>query len=83
MFLSLSGDSPLGSARGHSRSHSVGTAVRLWADGEGGAETDHVYVASSNLNGDAVLVFTRALCAVSQEELNPEDDSPPRCGAVA
>ncbi|CAD7697716.1 unnamed protein product [Ostreobium quekettii] len=72
------GDSALGSARGHSRSHSVGTAVRLWADGEGGAETDHVYVASSNLNGDAVLVFTRALCAVSQEELNPEDDSPPR-----
>ncbi|CAD7699204.1 unnamed protein product [Ostreobium quekettii] len=65
-------------SRGHSRSHSIGTAVRMWADGEGGAETDHVYVASSTLNGDAVLVFTRALCAVSQEELNPEDDTAPR-----
>lgn len=42
-----------------------------WAVGPGAGAIDQVYACSSSLNGEAVLVFVRALCAVSQEELNP------------
>ena len=39
--------------------------------GPGAGAIDQVYACSGSLNGEAVLVFVRALCAVSQEELNP------------
>lgn len=42
-----------------------------WAVGPGAGAIDQVYACSGSLNGEAVLVFVRALCAVSQEELNP------------
>ena len=46
-----------------------------WAVGPGAAAIEQVYNCSSSLNGEAVLVFVRALCAVSQEELNPAQPS--------
>ncbi|GMH39854.1 hypothetical protein BSKO_07758 [Bryopsis sp. KO-2023] len=54
----------------------AGGALRAWSDAEGTAEMDKVFVGSNELDGDAVLVFTRALCAVSLEELNPEEGVP-------
>ena len=38
----------------------------LWAEGEGWEAIKGVYTRSASLNGDAVVVFVRALCAVSQ-----------------
>ena len=53
-----------------------------WAVGPGADAIDQVYACSSSLNGEAVLVFVRALCAVSQEELNPSQPTDiPRCTA--
>lgn len=46
-----------------------------WAVGPGASAIDQVYACSGSLNGEAVLVFVRALCAVSQEELNPAQAS--------
>ena len=37
----------------------------------GFAAVEKVYSRSSSLNGDAVVIFMRALCAISQEELVP------------
>ncbi|KAL0043362.1 hypothetical protein WJX79_002614 [Trebouxia sp. C0005] len=48
-----------------------GAAMAAWAVGPGASAIDQVYACSGSLNGQAVLVFVRALCAVSQEELNP------------
>lgn len=48
-----------------------GLLQAAWAVGPGAGAIDKVYACSSSLNGEAVLVFVRALCAVSQEELNP------------
>lgn len=48
-----------------------GAAMAAWAVGPGAGAIDQVYACSGSLNGEAVLVFVRALCAVSQEELNP------------
>ncbi|DBA73285.1 hypothetical protein WJX77_003623 [Trebouxia sp. C0004] len=48
-----------------------GAAMAAWAVGPGASAIDQVYACSGSLNGEAVLVFVRALCAVSQEELNP------------
>lgn len=70
-------DSFSGRSDGRSRAP-PGGSFRAWVDKEGGTEMDKVFVGSSSLDGDAVLIFTRALCAVSLEELNPEDGSPPR-----
>ena len=30
-----------------------------------------IFAGSSSLNGEAIIIFVRALCAVSQEELVP------------
>lgn len=51
-----------------------------WAAGPGRVGVERVYTRSAGLDGEAVVVFMRALCAVSQEEL----DAPggPRCGSV-
>lgn len=56
----------------------AGGPLRSWVDKNGSTEMDKVFVGSCALDGDAVLVFTRALCAVSLEELNPDDGLSPR-----
>ncbi|KAK9788000.1 hypothetical protein WJX73_004027 [Symbiochloris irregularis] len=48
-------------------------ALVIWAEGPGADAIQKVYARSGELNGDAVVVFVRALCAVSQEELSPAD----------
>ncbi len=51
-----------------------------WADGPGRGDIERLYMCSGVLNGDAVVVFMRALCAVSQEELVPASpEEPARC----
>lgn len=42
-----------------------------WAEGPGRDGIEKVYMSSGSLDGDAVVIFVRALCAVSQEELLP------------
>jgi len=43
---------------------------------------EKVYERSGSLNGDAVVIFARALAAVSQEELVPvRPGEAPRCAA--
>ncbi|WIA39187.1 hypothetical protein OEZ86_005312 [Tetradesmus obliquus] len=47
-----------------------GAGLVLWAESAAGAlELERPYARSATLDGDAVVVFMRALCAVSQEEL--------------
>jgi len=41
-----------------------------WAAGPGRGAVEAVYGRSATLDGEAVVVFVRALCAVSQEELD-------------
>ena len=55
-----------------------GAGLACWAGGPGQGAVEAIYARSAALGGEAVVVFTRALCAVSQEEL----DAPgaPRCG---
>lgn len=48
-----------------------------WADGPGRSDIERLYMCSSVLNGDAVVIFMRALCAVSQEELMPASPEEP------
>lgn len=48
-----------------------GAGFALWAETAGANPIDACYSSSSSLDGDAVLSFMRALCAVSQEELTP------------
>jgi len=48
-----------------------GAGFALWAETAGANPIDACYSGSSSLDGDAVLSFMRALCAVSQEELTP------------
>ena len=55
-----------------------------WAQGSGAEHIEKVYARSGTLNGEAVVVFVRALCAVSQEELTPrQPEDPPRCFSQA
>lgn len=58
----------------------IETVIKVnWAEKEGKAEIQKVFTRSADLNGDAVIIFVRALCAISQEELVPENPSdPPR-----
>ncbi len=53
-----------------------------WAEGEGLASVERVFSHSAALDGDAVVVFMRALCAVSQEELDPPQGGSPRCARL-
>ena len=48
-----------------------GAALGSWAEGTGRKAVEQVFARSASLNGDAVVIFVRALCAVSQEELVP------------
>ena len=51
-----------------------------WAQGSGAEHIEKVYARSGTLNGEAVVIFVRALCAISQEELTPrQPEDPPRC----
>ena len=57
-----------------------GAAIDSWAEGSGREAVEKVYARSASLNGDAVVIFVRALCAVSQEELVPvRPGEAPRC----
>lgn len=47
-----------------------GAGFALWAETAGAGPVESIYSGSATLNGDAVLSFFRALCAVSQEELH-------------
>ncbi len=48
-----------------------------WAEGPGRDGIEKVYMSSRKLDGDAVVIFMRALCAVSQEELMPANPEEP------
>ncbi|GIL72819.1 hypothetical protein Vretifemale_3119, partial [Volvox reticuliferus] len=47
-----------------------GSAMVMWAVTDGRQVIEQVYTRSANLDGEAVVVFVRALCAVSREELD-------------
>ncbi|KAG2495708.1 hypothetical protein HYH03_006308 [Edaphochlamys debaryana] len=47
-----------------------GAVMAMWAVTDGRAFVEQVYSRSASLDGDAVVVFVRALCAVSREELD-------------
>lgn len=64
----------IGLARSDSEIYSSvapGQAIRLWSDGEGITEMDRIFVRSASLDGEAVVIFCKALCIISQEELTP------------
>jgi len=48
-----------------------GMGAVLWAETAGALPIERIFTESDKLNGEAVLTFFRALCAVSQEELDP------------
>ena len=48
-----------------------------WAEGPGREGIEKVYMSSRSLSGDAIVIFMRALCAVSQEELLPANPEEP------
>lgn len=54
----------------------AGFSLARWAHMDGLSFIERVYTHSASLDGDAVIVFARALCAVSQLELYAE--APPR-----
>ncbi|KAF8064597.1 BIG3 [Scenedesmus sp. PABB004] len=63
-----------------------GAGLVAWAESAAGAaELERAYARSASLDGDAVVVFMRALCAVSQEELESGGGAPasPGGGAAA
>eukprot|EP00951_Prasinocladus_malaysianus_P002932 scaffold20878_cov21-Prasinocladus_malaysianus.AAC.2 len=50
-------------------SQGPGAAHVGWAEGEGSSEVERVFAGSAKMDGESVVVFMRAMCAVSQEEL--------------
>ncbi|KAL4515001.1 hypothetical protein Ndes2526B_g03682 [Nannochloris sp. 'desiccata'] len=48
-----------------------GMGAVLWAETAGALPIDRIFTESDKLDGEAILTFFRALCAVSQEELDP------------
>jgi hypothetical protein len=48
-----------------------GMGAVLWAETAGALPIEKIFTESDKLDGEAVLTFFRALCAVSQEELDP------------
>ena len=54
-----------------------------WSENEGREAIEQVYARSARLNGDSVVVFVRALCAVSQEELVPGNPGEPARLAIS
>uniref|UniRef100_A0A061RZZ7 Brefeldin a-inhibited guanine nucleotide-exchange protein 2 n=1 Tax=Tetraselmis sp. GSL018 TaxID=582737 RepID=A0A061RZZ7_9CHLO len=65
---------PVGGSRKSVSADTVpGAAHIAWTEGEGSAEIERVFAGSTKMDGESVVVFFRAMCAVSQEEL--EDNS--------
>jgi len=48
-----------------------GMGAVLWAETSGALPIEKIFTECDKLDGEAVLTFFRALCAVSQEELDP------------
>lgn len=60
-----------------------GAALRAWAcSREGSDAVDAVFARSSALDGQNVVEFFRALCAVSNQELQPLAGAPPRVSSL-
>ena len=53
-----------------------GMGLVIWAETSGATVIDKIFLNSVNLDGESILTFMRALCAISQEELDPVDSSP-------
>lgn len=56
-----------------------GAAQLAWARSpEGSAQLEAIYARSAALDGEAVVLFVRSLCAISTQELQPLAGVPPR-----
>ena len=53
-----------------------GMGLVIWAETSGAALIEKIFTNSIELDGESILTFIRALCAISQEELEPTDGSP-------
>ena len=66
----VQGSSPAGSPTSHrSAASGPGADHVAWAEGEGSADIERIFAGSAKMDGESVVVFFRAMCAVSQEEL--------------
>lgn len=53
-----------------------GMGLVIWAETSGASAIEKIFSSSIDLDGESILTFLRALCAISQEELEPTDGSP-------
>ncbi len=53
-----------------------GMGLVVWAETSGANVIEKIFTNSVELDGESILTFLRALCAISQEELEPSDGSP-------
>lgn len=53
-----------------------GMGLVIWAETSGANVIEKIFTNSIELDGESILTFLRALCAISQEELEPSDGSP-------
>ncbi len=53
-----------------------GMGLVIWAETSGASGIEKIFSNSVELDGESILTFLRALCAISQEELEPVDGSP-------
>lgn len=53
-----------------------GMGLVVWAETSGANVIEKIFTNSVELDGESILTFLRALCAISQEELEPGDGSP-------
>ena len=53
-----------------------GMGLVVWAETSGANVIEKLFTNSVELDGESILTFLRALCAISQEELEPSDGSP-------
>ncbi len=53
-----------------------GMGLVIWAETSGANVIEKIFTNSIELDGESILTFLRALCAISQEELEPTDGSP-------
>lgn len=70
-------------ARNPALADEPGAALRAWAcSSEGSDAVDAVFARSAALDGQNVVQFFRALCAVSNQELQPLAGAPPRVSSL-
>lgn len=55
-----------------------GMGVVIWAETSGALSIERIFANSTELDGESILTFMRALCAISQEELEHTGDSSTR-----